>query len=47
MKKKRKSRLTPEFWKRDAENQRELEKRVAILDKKIAARDAAREASGS
>ncbi len=37
MKKKRKSRLTPEFWAKDAERMKLLEERIAFHDAKIAA----------
>jgi hypothetical protein len=40
--KKRKTRLTADDWKRFAEHRRELEERVAILDRKIAAKKAGR-----
>lgn len=29
---KKKTKLTPEFWKRDAENRRELAERVVAID---------------
>jgi hypothetical protein len=34
MKKKRKSRLTPEFWERDRANMRLLEERIAYHEQK-------------
>jgi hypothetical protein len=41
--KKRKTRLTADDWKRFADHQRELQERVALLDRKIAAQKAARD----
>ncbi len=35
-KKKRKTRLTPEFWKRDAEARRLLAERIAVTERMLA-----------
>ena len=44
MKKKRKSGLTPEFWKRDAELKRELAERIAYHEERQKREREAREA---
>ncbi len=33
--KKKKTKLTPEFWKRDAESRRELTERIAAIDARL------------
>ena len=43
MKRKRKSRLTPEFWERDRANMRLLEARIAYHERKLAEERAASE----
>ncbi len=43
MKRKRKSRLTPEFWERDRANMRLLEERIAYHEQKLAKERAASE----
>lgn len=45
MKKKRKSILPPDFWEQNAKHMRDLQERIAVLDRKIAAKNAA-EAGG-
>ena len=45
MKKKRKSGLTPEFWKRDVELKRQLAERIAYHERRLQER-AEREAKG-
>ena len=43
MKKKRKSGLTDEFWKRDAEGKRKLAERIAYHERRLKEEQAARE----
>jgi hypothetical protein len=43
MKKKRKSSLTPEFWKRDAEGKRQLAERIAYHERRLKEEREARE----
>ena len=47
MKRKRKSRLTPEFWERDRANMRLLEERIAFHERKLAEERSAAEQSES
>jgi hypothetical protein len=45
MKRKKKSRLTPEFWERDRANMRLLEERIAYHERKLVEERAAVEQS--
>jgi hypothetical protein len=47
MKRKKKSRLTPEFWERDRANMRLLEERIAYHERKLAEERTAAEQSDS
>jgi len=47
MKRKRKSRLTAEFWERDRANMRRLEERISYHERKLAEERAATEQSDS